>query len=271
MNKNFKFFVIPAMILLSFSSCGIEDDGNLNDEDNNQEQLTPVKESDYCAEKSVTFGETNGVEYVDLDLPSGNLWATMNIGADENDVCGNYYAWGETSTKNSFDINNYVFYKDESTDEDEYGEFNDGFTKYVVQDNYHYYGFKKFADNKVTLDLSDDVAHVTLGGSWRIPTQCDFEELKDNCKMKWTSYQGVQGYKFTASNGNSIFMPASGNVYYDRVYEYDHTGCYWTSTLYGKDSGNACYFFFTSSSCCIQHDIKREIGNAIRAVCPVKK
>ena len=77
------------------------------------------------------------------------------------------------------------------------------------------------------MDLVDDAAHVKLGGSWRIPTRCDFEELLANCKSEWVTYEGAEGCKLTAKNGKFIFLPAGWNAgsLNDGV-----NGLYWSST-----------------------------------------
>ena len=36
---------------------------------------------------------------IDLGLPSGTKWASCNVGANKPEEYGDYYAWGETTTK----------------------------------------------------------------------------------------------------------------------------------------------------------------------------
>ncbi len=209
-------------------------------------------------------------EYVDLGLPSGNLWATMNIGADKIEAYGDLYSWGETSTKDNYDEDEYSFYKKDETEVDGFTNYIKGYTKYVPKDKASEYGYGGFFDNKTTLDLADDVAHVKLGGSWRMPTQKDFEELWDNCSKEWTDYQGVKGYKFTSPNGNWLFLPAAG--YSDgshRCHEGRH-GYYWSSSLNSHYPDGARSLNFGSDGILVGNG-DRILRGSVRAVCPSAK
>jgi hypothetical protein len=101
------------------------------------------------------FINNNGHGYIDLGLPSGTLWATMNLGAASTSDPGSYFAWGETSTKSSYNLETYTFYSQEDDEP----------TKYNT------------SDGKTRLELSDDAAHVLWGGSWHIPTSDQLKEL----------------------------------------------------------------------------------------------
>ena len=129
-------------------------------------------------------------EYVDLGLSV--KWATCNMGASSPEEYGDYYAWGETETKSTYDWNTYKWCKgSENT-----------LTKYCTDSDYG------TVDNKTVLDPEDDVAHVKWGGNWRMPTDAEIEELRENCIWKWTTQNGKNGYKVTSKkNGNSIFLP----------------------------------------------------------------
>ena len=95
--------------------------------------------------------------------------------------------------------------------------------------------FSKYntVDNKTVLDPADDVARVKLGGKWRMPTEAEWKELTERCVWTWTSLNGVNGMLVTATNGNSIFLPAAGN----RSGSGSHlnnagsVGRYWSSSL----------------------------------------
>ena len=145
-----------------------------------------------CFSQSIS-GKIDGFDYVDLRLPSGTLWATCNVGASSPTECGNYYAWGETEEKSDYDWYNYKWC---------YGNCY-SLTKYCT---YSYYGY---VDNKTVLDPKDDVAHVKWGGSWRMPTFEEQKELLHECSWEWTELNGVNGYRVTGPNGNSIFLPAA--------------------------------------------------------------
>lgn len=56
---------------------------------------------------SITFVGAEEHEYVDLDLPSGTLWATCNVGASTPEEYGDYFAWGETEPKREYNWSNY--------------------------------------------------------------------------------------------------------------------------------------------------------------------
>ena len=172
--------------------------------------------------------ETNGHEYVDFGLPSGTLWATMNVGATTPEDYGNYYAWGETATKATYDWSTYF-------------DTNDGgntFTKYNND------GGKK------VLDPEDDAAHVNWGGSWRMPTKAEWQELIDNCTWTWTTQNGINGYKVTSNKegytDKFIFLPAAGSRFDSGLYDVGSYGYYWSSSLGGLSSYNAWYLDFGS-------------------------
>ncbi len=280
MKKRFLFFALPLVAMLSFASCGDDDDENVNNTPNKEQtdpnQPSDGEEDDYddddeytrtCEEKCTTFGETNGVEYMDLGLPSGNLWATMNIGADKIEAYGDLYSWGETSTKDNYGGDYYSFYKKDETEVDGFTSY---ITKYVPKDMASEYNYGGFFDNKTTLDLTDDVAHVKLGGSWRMPTACDFYELLENCDKVWCTYQGVYGYKFTAKNGKWLFLPAAGysRSYGGRIDEV-HGGYYWSSSLHSDlpTSAYSYYLDFRSGYITVYYSTRGD-GHSVRAVCP---
>ena len=97
-------------------------------------------------------------------------------------------------------------------------------------------------DNKRQLDLSDDVARVKWGGSWRMPTLDEARELLNNTTSTWTSVNGVSGRRFMSkTNGNSIFLPAAGGRW-----DGSADGYYWSSTFSGYDPSDADGFGFDS-------------------------
>ena len=181
--------------------------------------------------------------YVDLGLPSGLLWATCNVGASSPEEYGDYYAWGETDTKSNYSWNTY------------FDTTNSGNT------------FTKYNHNggKTTLELSDDVAHVKWGGSWRMPTYAEQTELRTKCTWTWTTQNGKNGYKVTGTNGNSIFLPAAGYRYVTSLNGAGSYGRYWSSSLYSSDSDDA-YDLGFGSGYVGWYSIYRCDGFSVRAV-----
>ena len=138
-------------------------------------------------------GSTDNVEYVDLGLPSGNLWATCNLGASAPEQYGDYYAWGEVEPKQKYTSLNHKWYKE--------GAPSQGFTKYNNE------------DGKMTLEDEDDAVIQKLGNGWRTPTLADFRELTNQklTTIKKTTLNGVAGYQITSKkNKKSIFIPCAG-------------------------------------------------------------
>ena len=143
-------------------------------------------------------GTENGHNYVDLGLPSGLKWATCNVGATSPEKYGNYYAWGEISTKTEYTEANCT------THEQNIADFS-GNTKY-------------------------DVAAANWGGNWRIPTVEEFQELLVSCTWEWCVQGGVNGHRATGPNGNKIFLPAAGSRD-GKVLNYEsYCAFYWSST-----------------------------------------
>ena len=138
-------------------------------------------------------GSTDKVEYVDLGLPSGNLWATCNLGASAPEAYGDYYAWGEVEPKQEYTYPNHKWYKE--------GAPSLGFTKYNNE------------DGKLTLEDEDDAVIQKLGNGWRTPTLADFRELTNQkyTTIEKTTLNGVAGYQITSKrNKKSIFIPFAG-------------------------------------------------------------
>ena len=201
-------------------------------------------------------GTENGHMWIDLGLPSGLKWATCNVGANAPEEYGGYFAWGEVEP-----------YYTEGHSQDtpcfswragcQYG-YNwasyrwcagislTTLTKYIPS---KYYDCD--IDNKDTLDLQDDAARTTWGGTWRMPTKPEMDELFNNCTSKWTTKNGVYGRQFTSKqNGNSIFLPAAGHRAGEGLQDagtgiYGYEGYYWSSSLHSRIS-RAWGFHFDS-------------------------
>ena len=195
----------------------------------------------------------NGYEYVDLGLPSGTLWATCNVGAATPESYGGLYAWGETKTKSLYTWDTYVHCN---------GSTSNYISKYTKN------------DEKTQLERNDDVAYLSRGGDWRMPTYDEFAELRWHCTWKYSVRNNVSGYEVVGQNNNSIFLPFSGYQYEDQLSR-GTCGSYWTSTLgnmyeetdYVADRAGALYFDISDKT---MEDTFRDAGRAIRPVLKVK-
>ena len=172
-----------------------------------QEAARQEAERQAAEEARSTTGTINGHQWVDLGLSV--KWATCNVGASSPSDYGNYYAWGETRTKSEYTV-----------------------------DNSSTYG-KSMGD--ISGDIRYDAARANWGGTWRLPTETEMQELVDKCTWTWTSQGGHNGYRVTGPSGSSIFLPAAAwrhqsVLYYPGVY-----GRYWTSTPY--EHNEDCAFF----------------------------
>ena len=154
-------------------------------------------------------GKHEGHEYVDLGLSV--KWATCNVGASNPEDYGNYYAWGETSTKETYDEDNCPTF----------GLFELSISQLQAQG---------YIDGEGNLTSQYDAARANWGGNWRMPTETEMRELIDKCNWEWTTQNGVYGYKVEGPNGNSIFLPAVGLRDGPSLYYAGGNGIYWSST-----------------------------------------
>lgn len=141
----------------------------------------------------------NGYEYVDLGLPSGNLWATVNVGASTPSEYGEYYAYGEIEPKKMYDENTSAVYGLSQELLSRKSVYN------VKEDEYGMYEY--------VLSPKHDAATMNWGNGWQLPNGDDFEELFYECEWTWTNLDGVNGYVVKSKqkgNDNSIFLPAAG-------------------------------------------------------------
>ena len=190
-------------------------------------------------------------QWVDLGLPSGLLWATCNVGADTPEDYGDYFAWGETETKTSYNWSTYKYCEGSYTT----------FTKYC---NNSEYGYNGFTDNLTTLESSDDAASANCGDGWRMPTQAEWQELLEKTTNTWTIQNGVNGRLFTATNGNSLFLPAAG-YRYDGNLSSSGSVCFYRSSSIGTDYPYNARYFFSSESCYMSNN-SRSYGYTVRPV-----
>ena len=209
----------------------------------------------YTATCQVTVTKNSGASYEYVDLGLSVMWATCNVGASKPEDYGDYFAWGETEAKSIYDWSTYKYCK---------GTYNT-ITKYCSNISY---GDNGFTDTKTTLDPEDDVAHVVWGGSWRMPTQADFDELLNNCDWAWINQNGVLGWKVTSrvDTSCSIFLPAA-SYHYDSAHGgMGFLGYYWSSSLSTGDPLGAWGIYFNSSDHA-ELGNSRSYGLSVRPVC----
>ena len=202
---------------------------NVNDRDSEHDEQTVVAEVTEVSapQHKQTSGHHNGHEWVDLGLSV--KWATCNIGADRPEDYGDYFAWGETETKKRYDWDNCFDCLD--------GKWNGRWGIYKI-------GGKTI----ISPTSGHDTARENWGGSWRMPTDAEFDELCDKCVWTWTSQGGHKGYKVTGPNGKSIFLPAAGWRNGTDTYDVSEEGDYWSSSLSASLSGSARILYFDSSN-----------------------
>lgn len=192
-------------------------------------------------------------EYVNLGLPSGTLWATCNVGAITPEGYGDYFAWGETTTKSTYNWSTYQYCM---------GSYYT-LTKYCNRSSYGYNGF---TDNLTTLLPEDDAATANWGDGWRMPTKEEWQELYNNTTVTWTQQNGVNGRLLTASNGNSLFLPAAGDRWDDELYSAGTNGDYWSSSLDTDIPLGARNLYFNSGSANVNDYSRRFCGLSVRPV-----
>lgn len=188
-------------------------------------------------------GTIEGHEWVDLGLPSGLKWATCNVGASSPEDSGNYYAWGETSTKSDYS--------------------NDNSLTYLKSEFELYKG--EITRISGILESSHDAASVNWGGSWRMPTNVEIKELAYKCTWTWTTQNGMKGYRVTGPNGKSIFLPASGRYYGTSLLFNGEEGHYWSASGSSADTHAAHHIAFDCINKFYYNDC-RSNGKCVRPV-----
>lgn len=235
----FLFIVFAGMFLLV--SCGEDNEGVNNGLENNNGIENNNGNGNSGTVLPNLTGSINGHDYVDLGLSV--KWATCNIGASSPELYGNYYAWGETLTRNSYYQNTYKFYNSNTEEVLHIGDNISG-TQY-------------------------DAATYYWGNKWRMPTKSELEELLTRCSWTWTTQSGIQGYNVVGKNGQSIFLPANGSYSgNDKGAKAGIFGEYWSGTF--KTTTD---FYSTSYALIFNQSTRKEVegynryvGLAIRPV-----
>ena len=190
-------------------------------------------------------------EYVDLGLPSGLKWATMNIGAETETDYGDYFMWGsiEPNTPEECTWTNVPF--------------NNGLSLFGRE---YFSSIKDTVYPNGVLAKEYDAAAQIMGSGWRIPTQTEWQELLNNTTNEWATINGVSGRKFTSKiNGNSIFIPAAGRCNDGSVNSVGSYGNVWSSSLNTSNPNGAWGLDFTSGNCHMNY-LSRYFGRSVRGV-----
>lgn len=177
-------------------------------------------------------GVRNGQEYVDLGLSV--VWAKTNIGATALDVSGDYYNWGGTSTQPIYDIA-------------------------------HCHTLDLQLTN-ITGNSKYDVVTKILENGWRLPTVVEFNELIRCCRWEWVTEEGINGYRATGPNGNSIFFPCGGMTSFTTLEDFNETGCYWTGSCDMSQPETAYMIVMTESDGVNKRSMSRVLGANVRGV-----
>ncbi len=207
--------------------------------------------------KTVTVKGGSTVNFVDLGLPSGTLWADRNIGATNPEDYGAYFSWGETSPKSNYSWSTYL---------------DGGIVKFTDC------GTEKDAMKGIT-DIAGnatyDAATANWGAGYKMPTKVQWNELNNSSYTIWTWCDGVnekynntmaKGYKVTSkANGNSIFLPAAGVRSGTDTFNAGSDGYYWSSSLYEFYPYFALLMYFSSSNLDV-NGIHRYAGKSVRPV-----
>ncbi len=191
---------------------------------------------------SPATGTSNGYGYVDLGLSV--KWATCNIGANSPEEYGDYFAWGETTTKSDYTSSNCPTY---------------GLSISQLQT-------QGYIDSEGKLTPQYDAATANWGGTWRMPTYDELNELRTKCTWTWITQNGVSGYNVEGPNGNSIFLPAAGFRNGSSLYYARSLGSYRSSTPIESSSYNAYYLYFDSCSQYVYGSDLRHGGRSVRPV-----
>lgn len=169
-----------------------------------------------------TYSDPGTLDYVSktVDLGLSVPWAGWNIGAAKPQETGGYFTWADPEDKTG----STHLYKDNY-------KWSDGsyFTKYVPY-NERWAGRDNY-DNLLVVRPGDDAAFMNWGENWRMPTNDEWQELKDNCQWKYMVVDGMYGYRVTGPNGNTIFLPLAGTIGYSGLVNFGESGSYWSSNL----------------------------------------
>lgn len=211
-----------------------------------------------------------------MGLPSGLLWAPMNMDAQQERGFAespflydcSFVSWGNVEPHNPNSDNAHFDYN--------WGGVNQQEPWYDGQ----VYGSTLGSELMTDLDIAHDVANLICGGKWRMPASAEFMELFDNCyfvqadgttvieagkKDKRVTVNGVLGiYLKSKINGNLLFFACSGNGD-GSSWKYPGTlGHYWSASLFSAK--DAYSLVFASGGVGSRNHDYRYYGFAVRPI-----
>lgn len=213
----------------------------IKDESNSKQREDYFAQSSQSVQLSYPDGEINRHGYIDLGLPSGIKWAVSNVGTTLPEASGYYFAWGETSRKYNY---------------------NSKSSKTANKKNSKLLS-KGIIDSLGNLTPSYDAAQINWGGSWRMPTKDEIQELKEYCQWTWSTIYGKNGYIVVGPNNKSIFLPAAGQFDESILFNKDEIGFYWTSSI---EQNQYAYSLFMYDKSIYVSSPLRHCGMSVRAV-----
>ena len=197
------------------------------------------------------ISNTNWHPYAIID---GKKWAKMNIGAENEEDCGYFFAWGE--------VNGHKLNEEHTGFEENYNfswanaPFNNGYSSY---NKAYFDSIRNDLFPNYNLPLEYDAASSNWGGSWRMPTRDEYVEL--------TEYY-IYGHLFGHSVDNAISFPYAGYGEGQKLTGNTSVTC-WTSTysysLSATYPGIAAYMFYIYGSISTS-TIGRQKGGPIRPI-----
>ena len=182
----------------------------------------------------------------------GPYWADRNIGAEVPWESGLYFWWGDTEG-----------HRPSGT------TFSISFVKETIGGGQLY--SKGWITANGVLVSRCDAAHVKWGGSWRMPTKQEFENLTNRCDWTWGTMNGVNGYMVCGRDSyasNSVFFPCAGYGNGTSLYNFGSYCLYWSSSpiepTHGFSLVSLCLFFKSSRYSVYQ--LNRSRGLPVRPV-----
>lgn len=223
LRTNIDLDVVPDVDWIHYSQTKALDNKTVvvsvdrNSTKNNRNGKVLIKQTGGSLSLSITISQTaEALEIIDLGLSV--KWASLNIGATKPEDYGEYFAWGETETKEDYSWSSY--------------KWADGagnkLTKYCSKYYPEKWAGSGEPDDKGKLEAEDDVAHVRLGGNWRIPNMKEYTELIKECVWEWVCLDGINGYFVTSKTTDGfIFLPAAGFMDGKSLLQNGTHGHYW--------------------------------------------